>query len=695
MTRIKSLLAAASLLGMAALLAAPATVMADDPSMMTDDPSAAPKMPEPVAAPETGDVSERGIERVQPGILQGPALHTLAVIDYGSPWQARHGLSSAQYQAEFNALTSQGYRLTYVSGYTDNGQERFAALWEKKSGPPWAARHSMSAAEYQSEFNKYANQGYRLVLVNGYSVNNQDQYVAIWEKSPGSAWAARHGMSAAEYQSEFNKYVGQGYRLTHVSGYAVNNSDRYAAIWEKKAGPAWLAKHGMTSAQYQTEFNNLANQGYRLVHVSGYGVGNQDFYAAIWEKTSGPAWVARHRMTSPEYQGEFNNYYYQGYRLEMISGYTVGNQDRYAAIWRSVGMSPADIGFIDGKIQAYMQKHNLPGMSIGVVKDGRLVFAKGYGFADTQNQVKVNPAHLFRIASVSKPITGVAIMNLIEEGNHNITLGSKVFGPGALLGTQYGTKPYSDRLKKITVEHLLTHTSGLEGNDTTGDGQPDEDWMFMNPSLNHDQIISWVLDNRSVTNEPGTAYQYLNFGYNVLGRIIEKLTGQTYEAYLRSRILSPSGISQMDIGGDTLSARRPNEVVYYQPGGDPYGLRPLRMDSHGGWIASPIDLLRLMVRTDAFPSKPDILKPVTIASMWTGTSANMGYAKGWAVDSVSRNHNGAMPGTIAFLVRRNDGIEYAFVVNTRPSGDGFAGEGKGVMEQVVNGVKAWPMYDLF
>jgi CubicO group peptidase (beta-lactamase class C family) len=696
MTRVTLCLAAAGVLGMIALITGPGTIRAEDQSMMTDDPSSAPKISEPAAESEPGSVSERGLPlqlQLQAGQLQG--IQALTAVNYGSPWQARHGLTSDQYQAEFNALTSQGYRLTYISGYTVNGQERFAALFEKNSGPGWVARHGMNAATYQSEFNKYTGQGYRLILVNGYTVNNQDRYVAIWEQGAGPAYVARHGMTSAEYQSEFNKYVGQGYRLVHVSGYAVNNSDRYAAIWVQKAGPPWVAKHGMTSAQYQTEFNNWTSQGYRLVRVSGYGVGNQDLYAAIWEKAAGPSWVARHGMSSPDYQGEFNNYYYQGYRLEMIDGYTVGNQDRYAAIWHSVAMTPADLAFIDDKIQAYTKKHSIPGMSIAVVKDGRLVFAKGYGYADTGAQEKVNPAHLFRIASVSKPMTSIAIMKLIEEGNHNITLGSKVFGDGAILGKQFGTKPYSDRLKKITIEHLLTHTSGLEGNDTNGDGQPDEDWMFMNYNLDHNQNISWVLDNRTVLNEPGTAYQYLNFGYSILGRVIETITGQNYETYMRNKFFIPSGSSQMQIGGDSVAARKPNEVLYYQPGGAPYDLKLLRMDAHGGWIASPIDLLRVMVRVDQFPTKPDILKSDTITSMWTATTANMGYAKGWGVDATTRNHNGAMSGTVAFLVRRSDGLEYAFTCNTRPSADGFASEGKSVMDQIMTGVKAWPTYDLF
>src|SRR5262245_16593702 len=228
--------------------------------------------------------------------------------------QARHGMISSQYQSEFNNLTSQGYRLTYVSGYTVNDQERFAAIWEQKADPAWITHHGMTSAQYQSLFDQYTGQGYRLTLVNGYTVNGQDRYVAIWEQNAGPAWIAHHGMTSAQYQSAFNTYVRLGFRLIHVSGYAVRDQACYAAIWEQKVGPAWVARHGMTTAEYQNEFDNYVAQGFRLTHVSGYEVGGSDNYAAIWEKLSVPAWVARHRMTSGDYQAEFIDRFIQGYR---------------------------------------------------------------------------------------------------------------------------------------------------------------------------------------------------------------------------------------------------------------------------------------------------------------------------------------------------------------------------------------------
>jgi len=251
-----------------------------------------------------------------------------------NPWEARHGMTSAQYQTTFDSLVGQGYRLNYVTGYTINNVAIFAAVWEKKSSPAWVAHHGMTSTDYQNKFNTYTSQGYRLVLVNGYTVNGIDNYVAIWDKSPSGSWIARHGMTSSQYQSYFNTYTGQGYRLKHVSGYEIGTEARYAAIWEKTSDTsAWVARHGMTSAEYQTQFDNLTGLGYRLTLVSGYQVGSTDYYAAIWEKSPGPAFYARHGMTSPVYQQEFDNIVKQGYMLKVVSGYDQGQSDRYAAIW--------------------------------------------------------------------------------------------------------------------------------------------------------------------------------------------------------------------------------------------------------------------------------------------------------------------------------------------------------------------------
>jgi len=218
--------------------------------------------------------------------------------------------------------------------------------------------------------------------------------------------------------------------------------------------------------------------------------------------------------------------------------------------------------------------------------------------------------------------------------------------------------------------------------------------------MKHTQLISWVLDNRTLDNAPGTKYDYSNFGFCVLGRVIEKVTGQTYENYVKTNILQPSGVTDMEIGGDTLADKKANEVTYYGQGigEDPYGMKVARMDALGGWIAKPIDLVRLSVRVDGLNAKPDILGASTLATMYQRSSVNSDYAKGWFISSDNNHwHNGSLPGEQAFLVNTSDGFSWAVLVNTRiqKPDSNFRGDLDRLMWKIRSKVTIWPSFDLF
>ena len=234
---------------------------------------------------------------------------------------ARHGLSSAQYQAAFDENLRAGFRLTSVDGYEVNGEPRFAAIWRKQAGGDWVARHGLTAAEYQAAFDANLAAGFTLVHVNGYAVQGRDFYAAIWERRPGPAWVARHGLTAQQYQAAFDENLRQGFRLELVSGYAVANEARYAAIWRKRETPPWAARHGLSSQQYQDAFDQMTAQGFRPVVVSGYKVGAATQYAAIFEKSPAGPWVARHGLPNAIYQEEFDALVGMGFTLAGVSGY--------------------------------------------------------------------------------------------------------------------------------------------------------------------------------------------------------------------------------------------------------------------------------------------------------------------------------------------------------------------------------------
>jgi len=332
----------------------------------------------------------------------------------------------------------------------------------------------------------------------------------------------------------------------------------------------------------------------------------------------------------------------------------------------------------------FMRKYDVPGLSVAIARAGTLVYAEAFGLAE-RPRTPLTPDHRFRIASVTKPITSATIFALTErDAKPRLDLSDKVFGPGGVLAAEFPVprgKPWVD---DVRIEHLLTHTGGGWPNDGT-------DPMFSNPDMNQHELIAWTLANLDLTHEPGTHYAYSNFGYCVLGRVIEKITGKAYAAHVRQTVLRRCGVGDMRIADNTLAARQPGEVVYYGQGGEnPYDMNVHRMDSHGGWVARPTDLVLFAIHVDGFATPPDILQPASITAMTTATRANPGYAKGWAVNNAHNWwHNGSLAGSTTIVVRTNSGFCWAAFANTRRVNSGIDGDLDALIWTMVGKVGDW------
>jgi CubicO group peptidase (beta-lactamase class C family) len=212
--------------------------------------------------------------------------------------------------------------------------------------------------------------------------------------------------------------------------------------------------------------------------------------------------------------------------------------------------------------------------------------------------------------------------------------------------------------------------------------------MFRNLKMNHKELITWAVQNQPLKNEPGPHYAYSNFGYCILGRVLERVSGQSYATFVHQAGLKPCGIQDMQLAGNSLAQRAPQEVLYYGPSDNPYNMNVTRMDSHGGWIGTPSDLVRFELHVDDFDTTPSILRKETIRTMTTSTAANEGYACGWCVNRF-RNywHNGSLPGTTSILVRTASGLCWAAFANARSEGVNLAIDQ--MMWKVARAVPAW------
>ena len=367
--------------------------------------------------------------------------------------------------------------------------------------------------------------------------------------------------------------------------------------------------------------------------------------------------------------------------------------------------------FIEKEANDFLRQWNLAGMTMSIVKDGKLVYAHGFGYADVETKQPVGPGNLFRIASISKLITAVAIMKLVEM--KVISLDSKVFGPNAILKDSVFNSVADKRLYKITVRNLLAHSAGwsLSYGDPAFNSLVVVDRIGETGEATIDSYCKFVA-TRKLHFEPGTRSSYSNMGYMFLTKVIEAVSGHSYEDFVCNKVLIPAGITDMHIGKSHLADRRINEVKYYEaeeskliPAFDgsgrmmpkPYGGNPIELlSAAGGWIASSVELAKLLAVIDGFRNNPDIL-PHNLINQMTVNEKTKGPL-GWKV--VKNNgdwiRTGSMAGTSAIVKRQSNGFCWVVIINSSSwKGPRLPAYVNYMMGKIEKKNLNWPKNDLF
>lgn len=379
------------------------------------------------------------------------------------------------------------------------------------------------------------------------------------------------------------------------------------------------------------------------------------------------------------------------------------------------GQYVSQLANFDTAMLNILSQYNVPGGQLAITYHGRLVYNRGFGFSNISTLDSVQPNSLFRIASVSKPVTGIAFMKLFEQGLVN--LDAKVFGPTGILNDTIYQNILDPQVTDITVRDLLQHSGGWNSaisGDPMFDAYNIAIAMGATPPASPSVVIQYILANKMLDFAPGTQYQYSNFGFCVAGKVLEKITGQTYEDYVRNNILIPLGISDMNLGFNLLANQLPNEVNYYDYPGAPsaysvynnislvpwqYGGFNLEaMDAHGRWISSAADLCKLICAVDRYSTRPDILSVATIDTMQKPSSTNANYAMGWNVNSNNNWwHLGSIPGTTSEIIRNgNSQINFAVLFNSRTQNvSDISGAVDNLLWSVLPTISSWPTLDLF
>lgn len=366
---------------------------------------------------------------------------------------------------------------------------------------------------------------------------------------------------------------------------------------------------------------------------------------------------------------------------------------------------------LDSQIVNFMKQWNIKGASLAIMKDEKLIYAKGYGWADLEQNVETEVRHVFRIASLSKLITAVAIMKLREEGK--LSLDDKIFDRGGHLNRPAFSKFSDKRIRNITIEHLLRHKGGFSNRrgDPMFSLSDISKELNLNRAVTENELIQYILTKR-LAFAPGTGSRYSNVGYFLLSKVIEAVTGQSYESYIKDSILTPNGIYDMHLARNFYKDKYLNEVKYYEPSSEESiaafdGSEKLLPRCYGGnnieillgagaWVASPVELLKFVSMIDGRDQVEDILSKESIALMTHSQPATLPI--GWAkcTSSGDWSRTGTLSGSSALIKYNNNGYSWVFITNTGSwKGAAFPKSIDQFFRGAMQRVSHWPERDLF
>jgi N-acyl-D-amino-acid deacylase len=395
---------------------------------------------------------------------------------------------------------------------------------------------------------------------------------------------------------------------------------------------------------------------------------------------------------------------------------------------------PAEAGLapFDKLLTQFVAENKLPGAAVAVTRHGKLVYARGFGHADVEKKTPVHPDSMFRIASVSKPITAVGVMMLVEQGK--VKLSDPALKHIKLEAAVPAGGKFDKRWEKVTVHQCLQHTGGWDRDKKGGFDPIGIPWRIHralkleNPPT-PDDIVRYMM-GQPLDFDPGAKMVYSNLGYLVLGRVIETVTGQKYEPWIKKHVLAPVKAAGMALGRGVPEKRHRGEVSYYdskkrtgeclypprvgQKVPLPDGAENIEgFEAHGGWVSSAVDLVRFASAFD-YGRKSPLLAADTIKEMWARPEGagfeprkkkpfDAYYGCGWEVRPIGKTgrantwHEGFISGTSTILVRRFDGLNWAVLFNTDANAkdEQPADLIDGPMHDAADAVKKWPDGDLF
>lgn len=338
-----------------------------------------------------------------------------------------------------------------------------------------------------------------------------------------------------------------------------------------------------------------------------------------------------------------------------------------------------ELAGLDRKVNSFMRQWQIKGASLSIMRNDSLLYSKGYGWADEQKGIAMEPGHILRMASVSKLITAAGIMVLQERDS--LSIKDTVFGPSGILNDSLFNSLIKDKnYYKITVEHLLRHQGGFPRDPLFSSRDVMNQLRLDHAPLKED--FYKVVLNRPIRFEPGSWQRYSNLGYLLLSDIIAKVSGMSYEDFIQENVLKPAGCFDMHLASNYYEGKRENEVRYYTHEGDGkfieeynnsgrivercYGGNNIPLlEGAGAWCGSTAELARFVAAIDGRDGVKDIISAESLAQMTEYFDKDT-FALGWNDTTPEKgwSRTGTLAGTSALVKYFPDGECWILITNT-------------------------------
>jgi CubicO group peptidase (beta-lactamase class C family) len=581
-------------------------------------------------------------------------------------WYSVRNLTSQEFANRFNQYKNAGQMLVDIDIDAINGDYRVSGVFQKNlDGRAWSSLRNLTNAQFHAEWLAKKAAGFRLVAQESYSISGQQRYAGIWiDNRENYSWASYRDVTSAEFSAKFDTYKAAGMLPIDVDVYQTPQGTRYAAVWVQNAeNLRWALRRGLNSQQYAETFDNYSKDGLRSLVIDSIRLTSGQFYAGIWlENKNGRGWFAYRDMTSTGFRNRWNQLTDMGFRLIDTEAYDTAAGVRYAGVFRqnSARHNWQLRTKVDNLVQAELNKFKVPGISVSVAHNGKLVYLRGFGKQD-ENGVWMHGETVQRLASVSKAITGVLAFRVADK---------------------HPAFKWSDRIRKyvptLPTHHSYTVAQALK-NLSCVVSYPDG---FSNNQMTHyNSTLDAIEDfqDQALGCTPGGSYLYSTAAYTVAAAALERLEGKPFSSILSQELNQRFKLSTLRTDNHSVFDYT---TLYGSNDNKPFTPDDLSWKQAGGGMqASAKDMAYLGMGL----LNGSILNAMQREAMWIPSTIR-NYAYGWEVKTQSGHRvfgkTGGQPGANSYLMILPDDGLVITVLSNRWKG----GHNSGTLSQAIAGL---------